>query len=280
MQAQGGVAAGGFGLAAKGFSLVELLVMIVIIGLLISILLPALNLARVQAMRVECASNLRQLGLGYQLYANANNGSYPAPPSSLNYDGTPMVPGNWPFGNLGLYRSVPNVLDWQYVPGGPGLLVQDGYETPPTLYCPSADSDLGWSYSVFADDWSAPPTHYGSIYAGYCCYGAFDSSYEPTTGPDGTLASLFAWKPSDPATRVLGSDIMLYNPEGAVGLDVWNNHQSGVSHPITAASAGASGVTHLNFDGGNVLYNDGHVEWHSYSQVQYQFTITSEYFFF
>ena len=57
-----------------GFTLVELLVVIGIIALLISILMPALNNARRVARTTQCMSNVRQLGMAFQMYTMANKG--------------------------------------------------------------------------------------------------------------------------------------------------------------------------------------------------------------
>lgn len=73
--------------ARRGFSLIELMVVIGTIAILIAFLLPSLQMARQHAMRVQCMSNLRQIGHGLVMYANDHR-HLPLRLGTVNYDGT------------------------------------------------------------------------------------------------------------------------------------------------------------------------------------------------
>ncbi len=132
--------------ARRGFTLVELLVVIAIIGILIALLLPAVQAAREAGRRAQCANNLKQINLGVQNYVDVNK---ILPPGALwfvapTYNGSgfgtillhllPFLEQQTVYDRFDFTQST---TDFQYVPGSTTLI---GSAIIPTYVCPTDDA--------------------------------------------------------------------------------------------------------------------------------------------
>src|SRR5258707_8480003 len=100
----------------RGFTLVELLVVIGIIALLISILLPALHKAQDMAKTTQCLSNLRQIGIAVSTYVADHRGKLPY----SHVENAQNPPTNAANGNTAYLEDsvIPGLVEEKYLPAG------------------------------------------------------------------------------------------------------------------------------------------------------------------
>jgi prepilin-type N-terminal cleavage/methylation domain-containing protein/prepilin-type processing-associated H-X9-DG protein len=130
-------------LRRNAFTLIELLVVIAVIGLLVGLLLPAVQAARESANRTQCSNNLKQIGIGLQAYHDAKKAF---PPGYIDYNTNPAVtpdgdlgPG-WGWASMLLpyveQQNLYNQINFSY-PVATGVNTAVSLVTVPNFQCPS-----------------------------------------------------------------------------------------------------------------------------------------------
>jgi prepilin-type N-terminal cleavage/methylation domain-containing protein/prepilin-type processing-associated H-X9-DG protein len=120
----------------RGFTMVELLVVIAVLAILAALLLPALASATAKVRRASCLSNLRQAGMAIRMYADEHEGRIPYGPKAPPF----ISPASF-YPSTGTPTSLLSIYNGE--PVGLGLLLRAYLaDAPRVLFCPGSDQPL------------------------------------------------------------------------------------------------------------------------------------------